>query len=135
MRNKTSRKKPKRKKSAKIARDKDAKEKMLCQKREREISLELVASSLTRDSILIPDRATVQKADKVGEQTDGDYEQDKQREVNGLVDKGSNEGEKKGEGEHNADCGENFGIDEALLRLCGTVYLGVEVGACLACNC
>jgi len=96
------------------------------QKRKRQIGLELIARPLIGDVAPVPDGAAIHGPDEVGEQAERHHEEGEEDEVHGPVDEGGCEWEEEQQCEEYADCGDDFGVDEAFLGGRGCVLLRVE---------
>lgn len=88
-----------------------------CQKEECKVCFEFIAAAISGDAIPIPN-ATAVGADVVCKQTECDHEASKEQEVHGPVKEAGHEWEEEEEREQDADCGNNFSVDEALLVPC-----------------
>jgi len=80
----------------------------------------------------VPNRTAVHGTDEVGEEAEGDHEEDEEEEIDGPVDEGGGKGEEEEQGEEDSDCGDDFGVDEALFGGGWRVFLRVQVFACKA---
>ena len=82
------------------------------------IRLKLRAFRFASNAVPIPDRAAVHRADVVSEKSKGDDVQNEQDEIGGPVEEGACEWEEEDQREEDADCGDDFSVDEALLGPC-----------------
>jgi len=100
------------------------------QEKESKISSELVASVASSNSIPIPDRAT--GVIVVSKQSKGDHRSGEEEEVHWPVDEASHEWQEEEERVEDADGGDDFGVDEALLIPCSLSFVLVQVLTCQA---
>jgi len=87
------------------------------QEEECDISLEFIAASTSGDAVPVPD-ATAVGAVIVREETESDHEASEEEEINRPVHEACEEWEEEEQREKDANCGDDFGVDEALLVPC-----------------
>jgi len=100
------------------------------QEKECQISSELVASVASSDSIPVPDGATIVVV--VSKQSKGDHGSREQEEIHGPVDEASHKWQEEEERVQDADGGNDFGVNEALLIPCSGSFVLVQVLTCQA---
>jgi len=93
------------------------KEENSSKERKRDIRLELGTATTASDAVPVPDASAIRSI-IVGEKTKSDDEPCEENEVHGPVNKGRGEREEEEQGEEDADCGDDFGVDEALFVPC-----------------
>ena len=70
----------------------------------------------------------------MSKQSKGDHGSGEQKEVHGPVDEASHEWQEEEERVQDADGGDDFGVDEALLVPCSGSFVLVQILACQASN-